>query len=76
MYNVFRKIHLYTGFILIIFVLMYFISGYIMIHHNNIVQHKDPKKYTRTERLNYTGEFDSEKFSKYLQNEFNPPSLF
>lgn len=41
-----------------------------MIHHN-IVKNKEQKKITRTEQLNYTGEFDSEGFSKYLQREFN-----
>lgn len=32
MYNVFRKIHLYTGLVILLFLMMYFVSGYIMAH--------------------------------------------
>lgn len=32
MYNLVRKIHLHAGFIILMFLLMYFVSGYIMAH--------------------------------------------
>ena len=32
MYNVFRKIHLYSGLIILIYVMMFYVSGYIMTH--------------------------------------------
>jgi hypothetical protein len=32
MYNTIRRIHLYTGLIVLVFLMMYFISGYVMIH--------------------------------------------
>ena len=32
MYNITRKIHLYCGMIILIFLMMYFVSGYIMAH--------------------------------------------
>jgi len=32
MYNLVRKIHLYSGLIILAFVMMYFVSGYMMIH--------------------------------------------
>ena len=30
MYNLLRKIHLYAGLIILMFLMMYFVSGYIM----------------------------------------------
>ena len=32
MYNAFRRIHLYTGLVILVFLMMYFASGYIMAH--------------------------------------------
>src|SRR5688500_14285492 len=32
MYNTIRKIHLYTGLVILIFLMMYFVSGYVLIH--------------------------------------------
>ncbi|HEY8748917.1 MAG TPA: PepSY-associated TM helix domain-containing protein [Tepidisphaeraceae bacterium] len=32
MYNFIRKIHLYAGLIILIFLMMYFISGFMMVH--------------------------------------------
>ena len=32
MYNVFRKIHLYSGLIILVYVMMFYVSGYIMTH--------------------------------------------
>jgi hypothetical protein len=32
MYNIVRKIHLYSGLVILAFLMMYFVSGYMMIH--------------------------------------------
>jgi hypothetical protein len=32
MYHLLRRLHLFTGLLLLVFVLMYFVSGYVMIH--------------------------------------------
>ena len=32
MYNTIRKIHLYAGLIIVLFLMMYFVSGYVLIH--------------------------------------------
>jgi hypothetical protein len=32
MYNVIRKVHLYCGLVILAFLMMYFVSGYIMVH--------------------------------------------
>ena len=34
MYQFLRRIHLFTGLLLLVFVLMYFFTGYVMIHGN------------------------------------------
>ena len=31
-YNVIRRIHLYAGLVVLVFLMMYFASGYVMIH--------------------------------------------
>ena len=32
MYNVIRRIHLYCGLIIVLFLMMYFVTGYLIIH--------------------------------------------
>ena len=32
MYNTIRKLHLYTGLIVLLLLMMYFVTGYVMIH--------------------------------------------
>jgi hypothetical protein len=32
MYNTIRKIHLYAGLIILLFLMMYFVTGYVIIH--------------------------------------------
>ena len=50
MYTVIRKIHLYTGLALFAFVVMYFVTGYVMVHHDWFGE-KPAVKTTRTETL-------------------------
>jgi hypothetical protein len=49
MYNVLRKIHLHTGLILVVFLMMYFASGYVMAHRP--VEAKGTFLYLRFSRL-------------------------
>ena len=52
MYHFIRRIHLFTGLLLLVFVLMYFLSGYVMIHGKWFVE-REPKVSVRTETLNF-----------------------
>lgn len=46
-YNVIRKTHLYAGLVLLVFVVMYFVTGY-PITHNQWFDAQDPVKTERT----------------------------
>jgi hypothetical protein len=49
MYNLFRKIHLYAGLIILMFLTMYFVSGYIMAHRSWLLPRPPaPKQQTVT----------------------------
>ena len=52
MYQWIRRIHLFTSLFLLVFVLMYFVSGWLMIH-GYMHHYGAPKRTTRTERLAY-----------------------
>jgi hypothetical protein len=69
-YTVLRKIHLYAGLSILTFVIMYFVTGYPMIHGSWF-----PKPAiittTRTEQLSYAGAKEPEAYSKYLQETFD-----
>ena len=47
MYDLIRKVHLYTAMILLTFVVMYFVSGYVLIHRDLIPEGKTDKKTVR-----------------------------
>lgn len=69
MISLLRQIHLYSGLVFFIFILMYFISGYVMIRHI-IWENRDPEKNVRTEAVNYPLNLDNEGVSEYLQRQF------
>jgi hypothetical protein len=50
MYQLLRRIHLFTGLILLVFVLMYFLSGYIIIHANWFGG-REPRTSTQSQTL-------------------------
>lgn len=50
MYTIIRKIHQYTGLMLLAFVVMYFVTGYIIVHHEWFGE-KPAMKTERTETL-------------------------
>ena len=68
-YIVLRKIHLYAGLAILAFVIMYFVTGYPMIHHDWFPR-PEPVTVTRTEALSYNGPADPAAYSKYLQDTF------
>jgi hypothetical protein len=72
MYDVLRKIHLYTGFALLAFVLMYFVSGYVLIHDNFFPRSK-PVETTRDEPVPASRGASPEEFSARLQQQFGLP---
>jgi len=69
-YTLFRTIHLYAGLALLAFVIMYFVTGYPMIHHAWFPQ-SEPNRTIRTEMLVYPGAREPAAYSIYLQETFN-----
>ncbi|MGH7770298.1 MAG: PepSY-associated TM helix domain-containing protein [Candidatus Binatia bacterium] len=69
-YTLLRKIHLYTGLAILIFLVMYFVTGYPMIHYDWFPK-PEPEKTTRTEPLRYTGPKEPEAFANYLKETFD-----
>ena len=47
MYDLIRKVHLYTAMILLTFVVMYFVSGYVLIHRDLMPEGKTDKATVR-----------------------------
>jgi hypothetical protein len=69
-YTLLRKIHLYAGLVILAFVVMYFVTGYLWIHRNWF-PNPEPLKTTRTEMLVYTGPKEPAAYSSYLQETFD-----
>ena len=70
MYDLIRRIHLYAAFIVLSFLVMYFVTGYPMIHQN-FMQREDPQKESRSYALDYQGDFDPAAYSLQLQGQFD-----
>jgi hypothetical protein len=66
MYEVIRKVHLYTAMILLTFVLMYFISGYVLIHRDLMPEGETDKETVRLP-LSTTHVASPNDLSGYLQ---------
>ena len=69
MYDTIRRIHLYTGVGLLAFVVMYFVTGYALIHHEWFPE-STPVKSTRTEPLTAAVGASPEEYSAILQKQF------
>lgn len=69
-YTLLRKVHLYSGLVILAFVIMYFVTGYVIIHQNWLPK-PEPVKTTRTESLVYTGSKEPAAYSMYLQKVFD-----
>lgn len=68
-YTLLRKIHLYAGLVLLVFVIMYFVTGYPMIHRAWFPK-SEADKSTRVEAFSYSGANDPEAYSNHLQRTF------
>lgn len=72
MYNLFRKIHLYTGLIILMFLMMYFVSGNIMAHRSWFL--KPPPAPTRqTVTLDVDGTLPLLQRAAYVKKELALP---
>ncbi len=73
MYNAIRKIHLYSGLVVLLFLMMYFVSGYVMIHRPWFGgQAGKPPANVRTETLaGYAGEREPEAVAAYVVERFD-----
>ncbi len=69
MYSWIRRLHLFTGLFLLVFVIMYFATGYVMIH-GQWFPRGEPRKSTRTEPLAYVGDRSAPAFREYLEKTF------
>lgn len=69
MYDYVRTVHLYAGVAILVFLLMYFTTGYLMIHPE-LVADAEPERTTHTERLRYAGERTPEAYAEYLQDTY------
>lgn len=65
-----KKIHLYSGLSLAVFVVMYFISGFVMIEHN-MFPGKDPEKSTRVEQVRIPTALDVDETGQWIANRFS-----
>src|SRR5688572_30944320 len=72
MYNAIRKIHLYSGMVVLLFLMMYFVSGYVMIHRPWFGgQGGKPPADVRTESLaGYAGPREPEALAAYVVGRF------
>ena len=68
MYNAIRKVHLYTGLVILVFLMLYFVSGYVLIHRPWFGgQSGKPDPMTRTESLaGYTGPRTPDALAAYV----------
>ena len=69
MYDTIRRIHLYTGVALMAFVVMYFFTGYALIH-GDWFPRGEPVKSTREEPLATAVGASPEEYSAVLQRQF------
>ena len=69
MYAFVRRLHLLTGLGLLLFVLMYFVTGYVIIHPGWFGK-AEPKTVVRTETLEAPDGLSESGMSDYLQQRF------
>ena len=70
MYQLWRRIHLFTGLVLLVFVLMYFVSGYVMVHGNWFGE-RTSKDSSRTEALDLPRGIADAELARYVQTAFD-----
>ncbi len=71
-YTFFRKIHLYASLVIAAFLLMYFITGYVMIHHDWFPHRESgPRVVESSHELSYAEDPDDAVFADYLNDTFD-----
>lgn len=68
MYNLIRKIHLYSGLIILIFLMMYFVSGFMMTHRPWFLGARAAPT-TRSAPLRSTGDQSKEQLAADVQRQ-------
>ena len=68
LYRIIRGLHLYTSFVLMVFVLMYFVSGYVILHGKWFGAHP-PTKTVREEKVATPVNSDPQELQLDLQNQ-------
>lgn len=69
MYHVVRRIHLFSGLVLLLFILMYFVSGYIIVHRPWFGR-AQPATVTRKVAWTAPAGLADEEISQYIQETF------
>jgi hypothetical protein len=67
MYSVVRKIHLFCGLVILAFLMMYFVSGYIMVHRPWFMS-APPPPTTQTASLESAGALPPEQLAAEVKN--------
>jgi hypothetical protein len=68
MYILIRQVHLYVGMVVLTFLLMYFVTGFFMIHPD-LLPEESARKTTETHELNVPKELEGEALSVFVQNQ-------
>lgn len=69
-YSLIRKIHLYSALGLMVFLLMYFVTGWMMTHESLFSKEKPPSRET-THAFSLPGNLSEEEMSVRIQDEFH-----
>jgi hypothetical protein len=64
-----RRLHLFTSLVLVVWVVMYFVTGWIIVHESRFPR-GEPQRTTRTEPLQFAGERNSGEFVGFLESRF------
>lgn len=70
MYAIIRKIHLYSCLIIGVFLLMYFVTGYPLIHHG-LLPEGETRTVTHVYALPQAGQMDAADYSEFLRQTYH-----
>ncbi len=69
-YEIFRKIHLYSAFLVMGFLLMYFITGFFMVHYE-LFEDEEPVVSTSEHELSIPNNISIENLPVHIQKQFD-----
>lgn len=64
-----RRIHLYSALAITSYLVLYFFTGFVLVH-GDIFPNHDPEKATVSENLNFTGEDTPEAWTAFIQQKY------